>query len=161
MYTSSSAGFHSILASAASSSDASKAGSFAFSDVMSELMRSPTSRTSTHALIALVSDKTQDSVCEVSTEKIRVLVMGYLTDNVKSLLPLREAAVSAPNFIPLRPWGSSSSSKKTSKNEKNKKKEQEEEESEHVRLETIYASLISLYVVFERWCSRILLSQCI
>ena len=77
--------------------------------------------------------------------------MGYLTDNVKSLLPLREAAVSAPNFIPLRPWGSSSSSssKNTSKNEKNKKKEQEEEESEHVRLETIYASLISLYVVFE------------
>ena len=137
-----------ILASSASSSDPSKPGSFAFGDVMSELLRAPTSRTSTHALRALVSDKTQDSVCTVSTEKIRILVMGYLTDSVKSLLPLREAAVTVPNFIPLRPWASSSSSSsssKTSKNEKNKKKEKEEEESEHVRLGTIYASLISLY----------------
>jgi hypothetical protein len=71
--------------------------------------------------------------------------MGYLTDNVKSLQPLREAAVSVPNFIPLRPWGSSSSSSSSNEKKKQKKKDQEEEESEHARLETVYESLISLY----------------
>jgi len=52
-----------IVASASSSNDSAKPGSFAFGDVMSELLRTPQSRTTTHALRALVCDVASDSVC--------------------------------------------------------------------------------------------------